>query len=148
MQHQLNDEAGARAAKGMAYGMAGAYVGAIFLCVTAGITDNTIERLWTSKDLNDLFSLTLVGVIFNGWWILPIGAVLEVHVFPRLSQWYPEAAMMTGTLLGAALGLLAAVVLSLVSNWPTSTIHVSFLFLPVYCGVWCGAYSWLKATHI
>ena len=147
MQHELNDEAGARAAKGMAYAMTGAYVGAILLVVTAGITDKT-EMLWTSNSLHHLFSFSLVGVIFNGWWILPIGAVLQVHFFPRLSQWRRKAATMTGVLLGAALGLLSSVVLALVHQLATRTIQVSFVFLPVYCAVWCGGYSWLKAKRV
>ena len=147
MQHELNDEAGARAAKGMAYGMAGAYVGALLMFVTAGIIDGT-EMIWTENSLHDLFLFSLVGVILNGWWILPIGAALEVHLFPRLSQWHRKAAMMTGVLAGVVVGLLGAVFLTLVSGLPKKTIHMSFVFLPLYCAIWCGGYSWLKARHV
>jgi hypothetical protein len=61
-----------------------------------------------------------------------------------------EEQLIRGILLGAALGLLTAVCFTVVSghSTPTRTIQISFAFLPVYCAVWCGGYSCLRAKRV
>ena len=146
MQRGLNEHAASRAAKGMAYGMAGAYPGAILLILAAGLTSGS-DPVWTENSLHDLLVGSLTGVIFLGWWILPVGAALEVHFFPRLSTSRRTRTAIAGVLMGAALGLLTAVFFALISDAPTHTIRTSFVFLPLYCAAWCGGYSALKANR-
>jgi hypothetical protein len=152
MQRELNDGGLARPGRGIAYALAGAYLGAVLLLVTVGIVNTFIhppgmEWLWT-RDLPDLFLISLGGIIVLGWWIVPVGVFFGVYFCPRLSQWPQRAAVIRGISLGAALGLLTAVFFDLVSHAPTFTIQVSFAFLPVYCAAWCGGYSWLKGKRV
>lgn len=138
----------------MAYGVMGAYVGAILLFVTVGIINSFIHpqgmgMMWT-RDLPDLFLFSLGGIIVLSWWIVPVGFFFGVYFCPKVSQWPRRAAVSRGILLGAALGLLTAVFFDLVSrdNTPILTIQISFAFLPVYCAAWCGGYSWLRAKRV
>jgi hypothetical protein len=140
---------------GVAYAVIGAYVGAILFFVTVGIIDNLLhlqrtEMLWTRESLSDLFLFSLAGVFILSWWIVPAGAFVGFYFCPRLSQWPRRVAVLRGILLGAALGLLTAVFFTLVSrnSTPRPTIQLSFAFLPVYCAVWCGGYSWLNAKRV
>ena len=133
----------------------GAYVGAVLFLVTVGIIDSFVppqgtEILWTRDDLSRLFLLPLGGIFMLGWWIVPLGVFFGVYFGPKLSQWPRKAAVIRGTLLGAALGLLTAVFFALISghSTPIRTIQISFGFLPVYCAAWCGGYSWLRAKRI
>ena len=144
-----------RALRGMAYGVTGAYLGAILFFVTIGMIDSFVhaqdaEMFWTRDSLSDLFKFSLAGVILLSWWIVPLGAIFGVYFDPKLSQWPRKAAVIRGTLLGASLGLLTAVFFALVSrdSTPPRTIQQSFGFLPVYCAAWCGGYSWLKAKRV
>lgn len=144
-----------RAARGMAYGAVGAYVGAILFFITLGIADSFVdpqgtEMLWTRKNLSDLFLYSLLGIMVLGWWILPLGAFFGVYFCPRLSLLPRKTAVINGIVLGAALGLLTAVFFALISrhSTPTRTIQLSFAFLPVYCAAWCGGYSWLRAKRV
>jgi len=155
MQHEQKDETMVRAVLGVAYGMTGAYVGATLFLVTVGITDNLFhlqrtEMLWTRESLSDLFLFSLAGIFVLSWWIVPLGVFFGVYFCPRLSQWPRKAAVIRGILLGAVLGLLTAVFFTVVSrhSTPRPTIQLSFAFLPVYCAVWCGGYSWLKAKRV
>jgi hypothetical protein len=145
----------APAVRGMAYGVIGAYVGAILFFVTIGIVDSLAhpqgtEMLWTRESISDLFLFSLGGIFVLGWWIVPLGVFFGVYFSPKLSQWPRRAAVIRGILLGAALGLLTAVFFALVSRHttPTLTIQISFAFLPVYCAAWCGGYSWLRAKRV
>jgi hypothetical protein len=146
----------ARAVRGVAYGVMGAYVGAVLLFVTVGTIDSFVhpqgtEMLWTRarESLSDLFLLSWMGIIVLSWWIVPLGALFGVYFCPKLSQSPRKTAVIRGILLGAALGLLTAVFFALASrhNTPTPTIQISFAFLPVYCAAWCGGYSWLRAKR-
>lgn len=54
MQHELIDRALARAGRGMAYGLAGAYVGAILFIVTIELIDSFLhpqdtKMFWTTQ---------------------------------------------------------------------------------------------------
>jgi hypothetical protein len=146
MRHEGKDE---MIARGVAYAVMGAYVGAILFIVTAGVIERT-EMMWTRESLRDLFLYSLAGIAILSWWIVPAGAFVGVYFYPRLSQWTRKAAVIRGVLLGAALGLLTAVFFDLLARHsaPRSTIQISFAFLPVYCAVWCGGYSWLKAKRV
>ena len=144
-----------RALRGMTHSVAGAYVGTILFFVTLGIIDSFIhpqdaKMLWTREGLSDLFLFSWMGIIVLSWWIVPLGVLFGLYFCPKLSQWSRKAAFIRGMLLGAALGLLTAVLFALVSrhNTPTRTIHLSFSFLPVYCAAWCGGYSWLRAKRV
>jgi hypothetical protein len=155
MQHELKGTALARAGHGMAYGPAGAYVGAVLFFVAVGLSDSIVhpqgtEMLWTRQSLSDLFLFSFAGIILLSWWIIPVGAFFGVYFYPKLSQWPRKTAVIRGILLGAALGLLTAVFFALVSrhSTPTRTIQLSFAFLPVYCAAWCGGYSWLRGKHV
>jgi len=77
-----------RAVLGVAYGMTGAYVGAILFLVTVGITDNLFhlqrtEMLWTRESLSDLFLFSLAGIFVLSWWIVPLGVFFGVYFCPR-----------------------------------------------------------------
>lgn len=155
MQHEQKDGTMVRAARGVAYAVTGAYVGAILFIVTAGIIQSFVDpqsaaAFWTSESLRDLFLFPLAGIILLSWWIVPVGAFFGVYFDPKLAQWPRKAAVIRGILLGAALGLLTAVFFELLSrrSAPIRTIQLSFAFLPVYCAAWCGGYSWLKAKSI
>jgi hypothetical protein len=144
----------APAIRGMVQSVAGAYVGAVLFLVT-GIVDSFVhkkgtEMLWTRGDLSRLFLYPLAGISMLAWWIVPLGVVFGVYVGPKLSQCSRKAAVIRGTLLGGALGLLTAVFFALDSrrSTPTRTIQISFAFLPVYCAAWCGWYSWLTAKRV
>jgi hypothetical protein len=144
----------ARAVRGVAYAMTGAYVGAILFFVTLGIIDSLVhaqdaETLWTRESLSGLFAYSLGGIFVLSWWIVPIGALFGAYFCPKLSQWPRKAAMIRGIPLGATLGLLTAVCFALVSRHsaPIRTIQLSFAFLPVYCAAWCGGNSWLRAKR-
>jgi hypothetical protein len=144
-----------RAARGVAYAVTGAYVGAVLFLVTAGIIQSLIDpqsaaTFWTNESLRDLFSYPLAGIILPSWWIVPVGVFFGVYFDPTLAQWPRKAAMIRGILLGAALGLLTAVFFDLISrrSAPIRTIQISFAFLAVYCAAWCGGYSWLKAKRV
>jgi hypothetical protein len=139
---------------GVVQGVAGAYVGCVLFFVTLGIVDSLFrlqktERLWTSENVSDLLKISLAGIFILSWWIVPAGAFVGAYLCPRLPQWSRKTAVIRGILLGAALGLITAVCFTLVSwgSTPRSTIQGSFAFLPIYCAVWCGGYSWLKAKH-
>lgn len=148
MQHELKDTALARAGHGMAYGLAGAYIGAVLFFVTLGLSDR--EKVWTRQNLSDLFLFSAAGIIVLMWWIVPVGAFFGVYFYPKLSQWPRKTAVIRGILLGAALGLLTAVFFALLSrhSTPTRTIQLSFALLPVYCAAWCGGYSWLRGKRV
>ena len=131
---------------GVAYAVMGAYVGAILFFITGGLLERT-DMLWTGESLRCLFLYSLAGIVILSWWIVPAGSFVGFYFCPRLSQWPRKVAVLRGILLGAALGLLTAVFFSLISrdSTPRPTIQLSFAFLPVYCAVWCGGYSWLNA---
>jgi hypothetical protein len=154
MQHEQKYKPMVRAVRGVAYGVTGAYVGAILFLVTL-IIDSFVPpqgtgMLWTREDLSHLFLYPLAGIVMLGWWIVPLGVFFGVYYGPKLSQWPRKAAVIRGILLGAALGLLTAAFFALDSrhSTPTRTIQISFAFLPVYCAAWCGGYSWLKAKRV
>ena len=143
------------AARGVAYALTGAYVGAILFLVAVGIIQSFVDpqsaaTFWTSESLHDLFLYPLAGIVLLSWWIVPVGAFFGVYFGPKLAQWPRKAAVIRGILLGTALGLLTAVFFELLSrrSTPIRTIQISFAFLPVYCAAWCGGYSWLKAKRI
>jgi hypothetical protein len=143
-----------RAVCGMAHGVTGAYVGAVFFFLSLGIIDSLVhaqgaEMFWTRESLTDLFYYSLAGIILLGWWIVPLGVFFGVYFGPKLSQWPRKAAVVRGILLGTALGLLTAVFFYLVSRpTPIRTVQISFAFLPLYCAAWCGGYSWLRAKRV
>jgi hypothetical protein len=152
MQHEQKYE---MMGLGVAYAVMGAYAGAILFLVTAGIIQSFVDpqdaaTFWTSESLRDLFLYPLAGILILSWWIVPAGAFVGFYFCPRLSQWPRKVAVLRGILLGAALGLLTAVFFTLVSwhSTPRPTIQLSFAFLPVYCAVWCGGYSWLNAKRV
>jgi len=149
MQDEHKDETMVRAVRGVAYGVTGAYVGAILFFITVGIIEGG-EMLWTRGSLSDLFLFSLAGIFLLSWWIVPLGVFFGVYYYPRLSQWPRKAAVIRGILLGAVLGLLTAVFFALLSRHsaPRPTIQLSFAFLPVYCAGWCGGYSWLRAKRV
>jgi len=149
------DRTSAHVVRGVAYGATGAYVGAILFLVTVGTIDSFFDpqgtqMLWTRESLHDLFLIPLAGILLLSWWIVPVGVFFGVYFSPKLSQWPRRAAVIRGILLGAALGLLTAVCFTVVSRHsaPERTIQISFAFLPVYCAVWCGGYSWLGAKRV
>ena len=155
MQHELQDRTLARAVRGIAYGVAGAYLGAILFFVTIGLIDSFVhpqdtKMLWTTQSLSELLLLSWGGIVVLGWWIVPLGAFFGVYVCPKLSRWPRKAAVIRGTLLGAALGVLTAVFFALLcrDSTPTRTIQLSFAFLPVYCAAWCGGYSSLRRKRV
>jgi len=93
MQHELKDTALARAGHGMAYGLAGAYVGAVlfFLTLGFGLSDSFVhpqgtEMLWTRQSLSDLFLFSFAGIILLSWWIVPVGAFFGVYFYPKLCR--------------------------------------------------------------
>jgi hypothetical protein len=143
-----------RAVRGVAYGVTGSYVGAILFLVTVGIIGSFVDpqgaEIDWRRDLRDLFLISFGGVMVLSWWIVPIGAFFGIYFDPTLAQWPRKTAVTRGILLGAALGLLTAVFFDLVvrNSTPIRTIQISFAFLPVYCAVWCGGYSWLKAKRV
>lgn len=155
MPHEQQHETMQRAVHGVAYGVAGAYVGAILFFVTVGMIDNLFhlhrtEVLWARQSLSSLFLFSLAGIFLLSWWIIPVGAFFGIYFCPKLSQRSRTTAVIGGMLLGAALGLLTAIIFALISrdNTPTPTIQLSFAFLPAYCAVWCGGYSWLRAKRV
>jgi hypothetical protein len=133
---------------GVAQAVMGAYLGSILFFITAGLIEKT-DMLWTGESLRDLFLYSLAGVAILSWWIVPAGAFVGFYFCPRLSQWRRKSAVLRGIPLGAALGLFTAVFFTLISrnNTPISTMRLSFTFLPVYCALWCGGYSWLNANR-
>jgi hypothetical protein len=152
---ERKDETMVRAVSGVAYGVTGAYVGAILFFVTLGLSDSFVPpqgaaMAWTRQSLSDLFLFSAAGIMVLSWWVVPVGAFFGVYFYPKMSQWPRKTAVIRGILLGAALGLLTAVFFALVSrhDTPTRTIQLSFAFLPVYCAAWCGGYSWLRAKRV
>src|SRR5579864_5094923 len=135
MQHELNDTTRLRGFFVVAFGLAGAYVGAVLFFVTLGLIDSFvhpqgIESPWTRQNRSDLFLYSFVGIIVLSWWIVPVSAFFGDYFIPKLSQWPRKTAMIRGILLGAALGLLTAASFALVAQGaPTRTIHLSFAFL-------------------
>ncbi len=143
-----------RASRGIAYALAGAYVGAVLFFVTLGVSDTIndpqkAKLLWW-EDLSTLFTMCFYGIILLSWWIVPVGAFFGLYADSKLSKWPRNAAVVRGILLGLVLGFFTAVAFDLVSGHPSMsdrTVRAAFAFLPVYCAVWCGGYAWLRVKR-
>jgi hypothetical protein len=137
---------------GVAKALLGAYVGAIlYLLIMA--TQPAVRppgaRFASWSTVEDLFSFALAGVGSLMWWIVPIGAVFSLVLDPRIAAWPKSRAARRGALLGAILGTATAVAFFLLvwgTAFPARGIQIAFLFVPVYCAVWCAVFSKRRAA--
>ena len=128
--------------------LTGAYVGAVlFILTAASLTGTpTMESprdVMSWRSLVELIAVAAAGVIALSWWILPVGAVFEAVLRPRIVKAMRLAATVRGAFVGLGLGLLTAGIFALSpgSNVPGKTLRTAFVFLPIYCSVWCGLSS-------
>jgi hypothetical protein len=96
--------------------LAGAYVGAIlFLLILASkaappATDTPRADLgWDG--VVELVTLAAGGVLALVWWIVPVGAMFNLMLKPRIRSWVRSTATLSGSAIGLGLGLITAALL-------------------------------------
>ena len=132
----------------------GAYGGTILLLITAATlpgapTGENPGNLVSWRTLIELITVAGGGVITLSWWILPVGAVFETLVKPRIVRGTKLEATMRGVFVGLGLGVLTACLFALTpgSNVPRRSLLITFAFVPIYCSAWCGLYSRANASR-
>jgi hypothetical protein len=139
---------------GVAEALAGAYIGvALFLLTGLPLTHLTVLKNSPSdfavEDVPSIFLAALVGTFAFIWWIAPMGMFFGLVLKDRIRQWSDHSAWAKGAALGATLGLLTALLFAATnseSGTPEQTIKRSFVFLPLYCAVWCGGFAQISAS--
>lgn len=141
-----------RVVVGVAKTLVGAYGGAILFLLTMATllaAPAPGERFLTWSNAQDLVTVAWAGVASLVWWIVPIGVVFSLVLDSRIVAWPKSRAALRGTLLGAILGVATAVAFLLTASgsaFPARGMQIAFLFLPVYCAVWCAIYSKKRAA--
>jgi hypothetical protein len=132
----------------VAQALSGAYVGAMLFFLVLYLTQPAepesrgLHFDWTSA--RELLTAAFAGVAALVWWIVPIGIVFSRVLSPRIEAWPRSTAATRGALLGAILGLLTSIAFLFAargSATPAPVIRTAFVFLPIYCAVWCAMYS-------
>jgi hypothetical protein len=130
------------------HGAIGAYVGAVAFCYFGALVQSIVDP-WPQATLGKWpeeivvpFELAAAGCLAMSWWIIPISIIFGHFLVPRILLWPASSATMKGFQLGAALGFITAILFALIPPPPPRlTLVVGYLFLPLYCGVWCALYS-------
>jgi hypothetical protein len=131
----------------------GSYLGALLLIIVAASltgapTAENPRDVVSWRSFIELVTVAATGVIALSWWILPVGAVFETVVKPRIVRATRLTATVRGAFIGLGLGLLTAWIFALTpgSEIPRKTLLIAFAFVPIYCSVWCGLYSRANAS--